>query len=121
MLKSIIKISICVIIGGLAVKFITPFVVAAYIQSLPNEDDRKIYPYNICINNLREIDIAKREWALAHNATNGDAITTDQLTNYLLHGVITKCPSGGTYKIGKIGENPTCSLGTTVTPAYVLP
>jgi hypothetical protein len=121
MLKSIIKILICVIIGGLAVKIFTPFVVTAYFQSMPNEDDRKIYPYNICISNLRFIDAAKNEWATAHNATNGDTVTANQLTNYLPHAIMPECPSGGIYKIGKIGQNPTCSLGTTVTPAHVLP
>ena len=110
------------IIGGLAARFIiAPLVVTAIFRFSGNEDDRKIYPYNVCINNLREIDIAKQEWVLAHNATNGEAVTANQLTNYLLHAVMPKCPSGGTYKIGKIGENPTCSVGATVTPAHVLP
>ncbi|MEJ0088705.1 MAG: hypothetical protein WDM80_02985 [Limisphaerales bacterium] len=74
-----------------------------------------------CINNLKQIDLAKNQWAIDHNAKTNEVVTMDALTDYL--GSTTKliCPSGGTYIIGKISELPTCSLGTTVTPAHVLP
>jgi hypothetical protein len=80
---------------------------------------------NSCINNLRQIDAAANEFALEHHLTNGDLINfPNDLTPYIKlnkDGRIRPCPSGGIYSIKKVGEKPTCSLGTTVTPAHVLP
>ena len=92
------------------------FVIPHFIP--PKHDDRS---YQTCLNNLRELDAMKNEWAFEHHATNGEIIPMDQFTNYFRSGEIPKCPSGGTYTIGKIGEPPTCSLGTTVNPPHVLP
>jgi hypothetical protein len=90
-------------------------------------------PANACINSLRQIDAAKNQWALEHSAKSNDVVTIDDIRPYIesernnpfikldAKGNLPKCPSGGTYTIGKVGENPTCSLGTTVTPAHVLP
>jgi hypothetical protein len=90
-------------------------------------------PANACINNLRQIDIAKNQWALEHNAKSNDVVTINDIRPYIerernnpyikldAKGNLPKCPSGGIYTIGKIGEPPTCSLGTNVIPAHVLP
>ena len=67
-------------------------------------------PSNACINNLRRIEAAKDQWALEHDAKTNAVVTMNQLTNYLGLAAIPKCPSGGTYKIGKVGETPTCSI-----------
>jgi hypothetical protein len=76
-----------------------------------------------CINNLRQIDAAKNEWALENRKTNGDVCTEGDIKP-LIHpsanGKPLKCPSGGKYTIGKVGEPPTCSLGTNVNPPHVL-
>jgi len=71
---------------------------------------------NACINNLRQIDAAKNQFALEKGKKNGDAITEADITPYIRGGVLPKCPSGGTYTIGKVGETPTCSI-----PGHVLP
>ena len=79
-------------------------------------------PANVCINNLRQIDGAKNEWALENGETNGDVCTENDIKNFIkldLKGNLPKCPQGGTYTIGKIGEPPTCSLGKTK-PGHVL-
>jgi hypothetical protein len=72
---------------------------------------------------LGQIDAAKEQWALDHKKTTNDIPTWDDLKPYVeLNGnAELKCPAGGIYSIGKIGEFPTCSLGNTVTPAHVLP
>jgi hypothetical protein len=79
---------------------------------------------NACINNLRQIDAAANQFALEHSKTNGEAINyPNDLTPYIKlnkDGKIWPCPSGGIYSIKKVGDVPTCSLGTTVTPAHVL-
>jgi hypothetical protein len=85
----------------------------------------KISATNACIHNLQQIDAAANQFALEHRLTNGDAINyPNDLTPYIKlndEGKIPPCPSGGIYSIKKVGDTPTCSLGTTVTPAHVLP
>jgi hypothetical protein len=80
---------------------------------------------NACINNLRQIDAAANQFALEHHLTNGDAINfPNDLTPYIKlnkYGKIPPCPAGGIYSVKKVGDTPTCSLGTTVTPAHILP
>jgi hypothetical protein len=80
---------------------------------------------NTCINNLRQIDAAAQEFAQEKGKTNGEAIIyPNDLTPYIKlnkDGKIPPCPKGGVYSIKKVGDVPTCSLGTTVTPAHVLP
>jgi outer membrane lipoprotein-sorting protein len=74
---------------------------------------------NACINNLRQIDVAKNEFALEKGKKNGDTVTEDDIKLYIrldANGNLPKCPSGGTYTIGKVGENPTCSI-----PGHELP
>jgi hypothetical protein len=96
------------------------------VIALPNFiKARSTSSMNACINNLRQIDAAANEFALEHSKTNGEAINyPDDLTPYIKlnkDGKIPPCPQGGIYSIKKVGEPPTCSLGTTVTPAHVLP
>jgi prepilin-type N-terminal cleavage/methylation domain-containing protein len=67
---------------------------------------------NACINNLRQIDGAKEQWALANNKSSGDAVTNDFAALVGANGYIKAtpvCASGGTYTVGNIGANPTCS------------
>ena len=80
-------------------------------------------PANACINNLRQIDVAKQQWALENGKTNGVICTTNDLRSYIkfdAKGNFLKCPSGGIYTIGKVGEPVTCSLGKT-NLAHLLP
>jgi outer membrane lipoprotein-sorting protein len=64
---------------------------------------------NACINNLRQIELAKKMWALDKGKKDGDLVTEDDIKSYLADGNLPKCPSGGKYTIGKVGEKPTCS------------
>ena len=61
-----------------------------------------------CINNLREIDVAKNEWALEKRGKTGDVPTSQDLTPYFKNGVFPTCPAGGTYTIGAVGNDPAC-------------
>jgi len=78
-----------------------------------------------CVNQLGQIDAAANQFALDHKLTNGSPINfPNDLTPYIMltkDGKIPGCPGGGIYSIKKVGDTPTCSLGTTVTPAHVLP
>ncbi len=96
------------------------------VVALPNFiKARSTSSINACINNLRQIDAAANEFALEKNLKTGDKINfPDDLTPYIKinsAGKIPSCPQGGVYSIKRVGDTPTCSLGTTVTPAHVLP
>jgi hypothetical protein len=105
------------------------------LLAAPDRISRAMFPFmfphratssgNACLNNLRQIDAAANQFALEHHLTNGAPIHfPDDLTPYIKlnsAGKIPGCPAGGIYRISKVGEMPTCSLGSTVTPAHVLP
>jgi len=69
---------------------------------------------NACINNLRQIDAAKQQWALEKGKQATDVPTWDDIRPYLYK--IPSCPAGGTYTINAVGEKPTCSV-----PGHELP
>ena len=65
---------------------------------------------NACLNNLRQIDAAKQQWALENNKTASATPAAADLLPYFKDGVFPVCPSGGTYTIGSVGEVPVCSV-----------
>jgi hypothetical protein len=69
-----------------------------------------------CVNNLRQIEGAKEQFALETGRTNGP-IDPAQLNAYFVKGHPLKCPSGGTYFYNDIGQAPVCSLSTNPAPA----
>lgn len=74
---------------------------------------------NECIDNLRRIDAAKQTWALEMGKQSTDTPSwSDIRPDYSAdpNAAMPKCPSGGTYTIGAVGEKPTCS-----TPGHALP
>jgi len=64
---------------------------------------------NACVNNLRQIEGAKEQWALEQQKKPDAVPTWDDLKPYLAHQTI--CPEGGTYTLGRVGVAPTCSVG----------
>jgi hypothetical protein len=102
--------------------FLLLIVALIYAVLVPNFVGSHTSSASSCINNLRQIDGAKYQWALEHSVTNLDFVPTEnQIMNYLGRGQMLRCPAGGIYSIGKLGEYPTCSLGTNITPSHVLP
>jgi hypothetical protein len=73
---------------------------------------------NACINHLRQFDAAENQWALENNKKTGDPCTAEDLKPYirLIGGQLPKCPAGGAYTIGPVGETPRCSV-----PGHALP
>jgi len=112
---TLVEIMIVVAIIGLLAAIAIPNFVKARATSQANA----------CINNLRQIDAAAQQFALEQHKKTTDAITyPDDLTPYIKlnsQNSIPPCPAGGTYACGTVGNNPTCSLSTTVTPSHVLP
>ena len=68
---------------------------------------------NACINNLRQLDGAKEQWALEHGKKPGDVVTWKDIAPYLGRGERAArlwCPRGGVYRLGRLGEAPKCSI-----------
>jgi hypothetical protein len=79
--------------------------------SVEKTEVRYVRGKNACINNLRQIDGAKEQWALEHKKQINDVPTAADLygpTKYIK--VEPVCPDKGTYIIGPMGERPTCSV-----------
>jgi hypothetical protein len=75
---------------------------------------RAVSQENACINNLRQIDAAKNEWALEKRKNLHAVPAKEDLLPYL--GKWPVCPVSGHYTIGPVGELPTCSV-----PGHRLP
>ena len=113
---TLVEIMIVVAIIGLLAGIALPNFIKARAASQANG----------CINNLRKLDDAANQFAIEYHKNTGDTLNfPNDLTTYIKlnrAGSIPPCPVGGDYyQDGTIGARPTCSLGTTVTPAHVLP
>jgi prepilin-type N-terminal cleavage/methylation domain-containing protein len=69
---------------------------------------------NACINNLRQIEASKEQWALETRQAQGAAIVTAEVNTYMK--TAPTCPAGGTYDYTIIGTNATCTA-----PQHALP
>ena len=65
---------------------------------------------NSCINNLRQIDSAKEQWALETNASDTATPGSTDITPYIKGGAMPTCPSAGTYTISAMGTDPSCDV-----------
>ena len=68
---------------------------------------------NACMAQLRSIQGAKETWAREHKQGPTDVPQFSDLIGpdkYLL--AIPVCPLGGTYRLGAVGELPTCSISS---------
>ena len=63
---------------------------------------------SICINNMRQIDSAKEQWALENGKTTTDTPTEAETGVYIRSG-FPRCPSNATYTIGDLSTLPSCS------------
>jgi prepilin-type N-terminal cleavage/methylation domain-containing protein len=122
---TLVEIMIVVAIIGLLAAIAIPNFVRARVTSQADT----------CINNLRQIDSAKQQWALENNqtaaATPGAAVlaiylgrgssgSTINVGGGQVQGQIN-CPSSGTYTINDVQTKPSCSIARTTTPFHELP
>ena len=100
---TLVEIMIVVAIIGLLAAIAIPSFVKA----------RTTAQKNACINNLRQIDSAKEQWAMATRAAPDAAVdqlaTGSNTVNEYIKGGEPKCPAGGTYVYENVGTNPTCT------------
>lgn len=91
--------------------FLVPMMAAIAIPNFVKARDTAMR--NACINNLRQIDGAKQQWALENDKVDdtGITLTSTNLDIYLKPGwAELKCLKGGTYTINPLGQEPTCSI-----------
>lgn len=67
-----------------------------------------------CINNLRQIEGAKEQWALENRKTQGAAVLTNEIISYLKTS--PSCPAGGTYDYTQVGSNTLCTVTNHTLP-----
>jgi hypothetical protein len=76
--------------------------------------ERRSAKISECVFNLQQIRYCKQQWAGNEEKTTNDVPTWDDLKPFFLprwSNNIPVCPSGGTYVIGRVGEDPTCPVG----------
>ena len=68
---------------------------------------------NACINNLRQMDGAKEQWALELKQATGATVDTAAVVGYIKGSAVPVCPAAGTYTWQNVGTTPSCSLSTS--------
>jgi hypothetical protein len=86
---------------------IVPMMAAIAIPSFVKARDTSVR--NACINNLRHIDSAKEQWAMAGNKTSGTDVVLSEVNQYIKGNATPICPAGGSYTYAVIGTDPQCS------------
>ena len=105
---TLVEIMIVVAIIGLLAAIAIPNFVRARTTSQKNA----------CINNLRQIDGAKQQWALENKQLSSAVPTSTVLTPYLGRGAGNwpSCPASGTYAVLAVNTRPTCTVALHVLP-----
>jgi prepilin-type N-terminal cleavage/methylation domain-containing protein len=106
---TLVEIGIVVAIIGLLATIATPTWVRARTSSQTNT----------CVNNLRQIDAAKQQWALETKQAGTAAPVFSDVSPFLKNVVI--CPAGGrnasfgsTYSINDMVTKPSCQISSTL-------
>jgi prepilin-type N-terminal cleavage/methylation domain-containing protein len=76
---------------------------------------------NVCINNLRQIDIATQQWAMENKVAVSATVAFPDISSYLKYAVV--CPAGGiafsdSYLLNGLTNKPTCQK---VPASHILP
>jgi prepilin-type N-terminal cleavage/methylation domain-containing protein len=112
---TLVEIMIVVAIIGLLAAIAIPNFVKARTTSQANA----------CVNNLRQIDGAKQQWALEQKQLPTASPASGVLQPYLGRGsagsAFPLCPAAGTYTVGDLNTAPGCSVANSTTPGHVLP
>ena len=103
---TLVEIMIVVAIIGLLAAIAIPNFVRA----------RNTTQRNACINNLRQLDGAKQQWALENKQSDTSTPANADVQNYIKNNAFPTCPAGGTYTVGVVSTDPTCTR-----PLHVLP
>lgn len=75
-----------------------------------NANQQQIEAQNRCINNLRQLDAAKQQWALENNKTADAVPQPQEIAVFIKDGQLPLCPAGGIYTLNAVGQPPVCSI-----------
>ena len=100
------------LVASLAIPFILAVIGLLAAIAIPSfvkaRDTSQLYA---CVNNLRMLDAAKEQAALAHNYRAGDTVSEQDVAQYLKNGFGgLVCPKGGHYTINAVRQDPECSV-----------
>lgn len=108
---TLVEIMIVVAIIGILIAIAVPGFVKA----------RTVSRARACQENLAKIDGAIQQWALENDKNDSDAVQWSDIVGAASYLKKTpSCPAAGTYTIATVGSAPTCSIGSSVTPAHEL-
>ena len=106
---TLVEIMIVVAIIGLLAAIAIPNFVRARTTSQTNA----------CINNLRQLDGAKQQWALETHQLSTATPVQASIQPYLGRGSAgnyPSCPAAGSYTINAVSTPPTCNVANHVLP-----
>ena len=96
---TLVEIMIVVAIIGLLAAIAIPSFVRARTTSQTNA----------CINNLRQMDGGKDQWAIENNKVDTDTVALTDIDDYIKGGT-PDCPANGSYTVTTVANDPTCSI-----------
>lgn len=99
---TLVEIMIVVAIIGLLAAIAIPSFVRA----------RQTSQTNACLNNLRQIDGAKDQWAIEVGVATGTPTMGDLVGTANFIKKTPVCPVNGAYTIGALGADPTCGAAS---------
>ena len=73
-------------------------------------------PVAACINNLRQIDGTKQQWALENKKDASAIPVIKDILPYFKDATPPKCPAGGVYALRSVAEVPTCTIAGHALP-----
>ena len=71
---------------------------------------RTVSQQNACINNLRQIESAKEQWAMSAAKNNGAPCVIAEVNQFVRGGTTPLCPVGGIYTYNPIGTAAQCTI-----------
>ena len=96
---TLVEIMVVVAIVGLLAAIAIP----SFIRARANSQQ------NACINNMRQIDSAKDQWAMENGAKTADLVVESAVDGFMRRGR-PHCPAQGVYSYNPVGQPPSCSL-----------
>ncbi|MCC6483204.1 MAG: prepilin-type N-terminal cleavage/methylation domain-containing protein [Armatimonadetes bacterium] len=98
---TLIEIMIVVLIIGILLAIAVP----NFIQARDSSRTKS------CIANLKQIDSAKQQYAMDNRLAGTASVTSANLLGTYIKGTaMPACPGGGTYTIGTVDTDPTCTV-----------
>lgn len=95
---------------GIGMTLVVAMMTAIAIPSFLKARDQA--QLNMCMNNLRMIESAKEQWALAEKKAEGTAVDDEAVNEYL--PAVPVCSVGGEYSYNAIGEAAECDVHGTL-------